>query len=391
MSDLQVKIGDLTFDSPIVVASGPLTDSADLIKKAEDCGAGAVSTKLTLFKQPIKGYRRMFAVRDLYNFNCSDKRNDFEEGLDLVRKTKKITKLPVFTNIAGNGDDLDSWQTIARAMQEEGADVLELNFCCQNMAFSEEAKSAGIAGQQIGKQPPIMLKIIKAVKEAVKIPVSAKVSATGVDFVKSVRAVEEGGADMMACQGSQMSVPPIDIYNGGVNKMANFGNSAFGAACGPANKQLGKKLVADVVMNSKLVVVGGGGVENWEDVVELIMFGGTLVPMCTKLLWDGFDVITKINKRLLRFMENQGYKTLEDMRGLALKHVTTPDKLIVYDSLPHIDEEKCVACGKCTKVGSCVALTLVDKKIIVEESKCFRCGLCGCLCPENAISFSKPA
>ena len=106
MSSLQVKIGDMSFDSPVMVASGPLTDSVNLIKKAEDCGAGAVSTKLTLFRQPIKGYRRMFSVRDLYNFNCSDKRNDFEEGLDLVRKTKKITKLPVFTNIAGNGDDL---------------------------------------------------------------------------------------------------------------------------------------------------------------------------------------------------------------------------------------------------------------------------------------------
>ena len=239
-----------------------------------------------------------------------------------------------------------------------------------------------------------MLKIIKAVKEAVKIPVNAKVSATGVDFVQSVRAVravEEGGADMVACQGSQMSVPPIDIYNGGVNKMANFGNIAFGAACGPANKQLGNKLAADVVMNSKLVVVGGGGVEEWEDVVEYIMFGGTLVPMCTKLLWDGFGVITEINKSLLRFMENQGYKTLEEMRGLALKHVTTPDKLIVYDTLPQIDESKCIACGKCTNIGSCDALAFIDKKVAVEESKCTRSGLCGCLCPKNAISFSEPA
>ena len=89
MSTLSQTLWNKTFPSPIMLSSGPLTDSADKIKRAEDAGVGAVSAKLTLWVQPIKGYRRMYAERGLFNFNPSDRRNDFEEGVELVRKAKE--------------------------------------------------------------------------------------------------------------------------------------------------------------------------------------------------------------------------------------------------------------------------------------------------------------
>ena len=128
MDKLGQKVGGIYYKSPITVASSPLTDHVDLIKQAEDNGAGAVSTKLTIIKSPVKGVRRMFAERGLYSFNPSDKRNELDEGLDLVRKTKEQTDIVVLTNISGNGDDIDSWIHIGKAMEEAGADALELNF-----------------------------------------------------------------------------------------------------------------------------------------------------------------------------------------------------------------------------------------------------------------------
>lgn len=128
MSSLTQTIGNMTFKSPIVAASGPVTDTVEKIKSLERAGVGAVSTKVTLFHQPIRGYRRMYAAPGLYNFNPSDIRNDFEAGVELVKRAREAVDIPLFANVAGRDDDLESWITIGRAMEEAGANALELNF-----------------------------------------------------------------------------------------------------------------------------------------------------------------------------------------------------------------------------------------------------------------------
>ena len=170
--------------------------------------------------------------------------------------------------------------------------------------------------------------------------------------------------------------------------MPNLYNNASGGLVGPVNRMYANRLIANTAMNTKLRIAGGGGICEWKHVVEAIMFGASITPMCTKLLWDGFEVITKINEGLLAFMEEQGYETIEDMRGMALKHLVTPDKLEAVDVLPHFDRDRCVKCGACLKVGSCTALYADEEKNIhVDESKCAFCGLCASLCPRKAIYF----
>lgn len=389
MSTIQQKIGPLTINSPVMVASGPLTDDPDLIKQAEDNGAGCVSTKLTMLTQPVQGYRRMYAVRGQYNFNPSDKRNDLEKGVELVFKTKQITKLPVFTNMAGPGDDLEGWEKLAKALEEAGADALELNFVCPNMAFSKESVGDNQgAGAQIGQRPDIMSRIANHVKSKVSIPVWVKATANNVNYVNTAKALGETNIDGIVVMGTQIAVPPIDIYQGGRTCMANLDNNAIGGLVGPVNRMYGNRLIVNAATNTNKPIAGGGGITEWKHVVESIMFGASITPMCTKLLWDGFGVIKDINEGLLKFMEEQGYNTIDDMRGIAIQHLVTPDKLIARDVLPHFDRDRCVKCGACLKVGSCSALYQdADKNIQVDASKCQFCGLCGALCPKKAIYF----
>lgn len=389
MSTLEQQVGKLKLSSPIMVASGPLTDSPDLIRRAEDNGAGCVSTKLTLLEQPIQGHRRMYAVRGMYTFNPSDKRNDYEKGLELVYKTKKITSLPIFTNIAGPGGDLEGWIRISRGMEEAGADALELNFTCPNMAFSKAADGK-VAGAQIGRSPALMKQIAAAVKNAVNIPVFAKATATNVDYMLSAKALEESGIDGIVTMGSQLGVPPIDIYRGGRTSMPNLGRNSTGGLTGPVNRLYALRLVSNVAAGTKLTIAGGGGITEWQHCIESIMFGATITPMCSKLLWDGFGVIPKMNEAILRFMEEQGYETIADMRGLALKYIVPSDDIESYDIPPHFDRTKCSRCGMCLKIGSCTALYFDEEKNIqVDESKCEYCGLCASLCPKKAIYFPR--
>ena len=121
MVSLKQHIAGLDYSCPLTVGSSPLTDSVELLKRAEDNGAASVSTKLSLLYQLHPGIRQMYAERGLYGFICSDKRNDLEPGLKLVRDAKEQTNLVIWANITGFGADLESWGQIAREFEQAGA------------------------------------------------------------------------------------------------------------------------------------------------------------------------------------------------------------------------------------------------------------------------------
>jgi MinD superfamily P-loop ATPase len=54
--------------------------------------------------------------------------------------------------------------------------------------------------------------------------------------------------------------------------------------------------------------------------------------------------------------------------------------------IPHIDTEKCTACGECARACEFNALALVGKKVMAFPDLCHGCGACLYVCPEKAIS-----
>ena len=50
-----------------------------------------------------------------------------------------------------------------------------------------------------------------------------------------------------------------------------------------------------------------------------------------------------------------------------------------------VDEEKCVNCKACFRLG-CPALTVEDEKVLVLAEMCWGCGLCAQVCPQEAIA-----
>lgn len=392
MSTLEQNICGIRFRSPLVIGAGPLSDRVDLIQKAAECNVGAVCIKQTAWREPRPGVRKMYAQKNSYFFNPSDRRLNPQKAAELIRQSKQITDIPLLVNILGDSASADTWAALAWEMEQAGADGLELNFACPNPPAKIGSGAGNYQyGASISQEPELAREVIRSVVNNVNIPVWVKFSGDGVDTAALCRAASAAGAAGVTAFCSSRGVFPIDIYNGGRPKLADLTQCSFGGINGPAIRQVSNRVVAEAAKAApELVIMGGGGISKAEHVVETIMFGASLTFLFTQVMLEGFDVLSKLNRELIQYMEKYGYRTIEEMRGAALKFVI-PNSELDYEIGPsaRIHADRCRGCGTCAKIAFCRAIEIKNRIAAVDESKCECCGLCASLCPFGAIDFPK--
>lgn len=390
MSTLEQTIGGIRFKSPLVIGAGPLSDRADLIRRAAECGAGAVSIKQTAWSEPRPGVRKMYARRGSYFFNPSDRRLSPARAAELIRQCRQETDIPLLVNILGAGADADTWTALGQQLQEAGADGLELNFACPNPPAQTGQGGRGFQyGASLSQDPALAGEIIAALTRHLAIPVWVKFSGDGTDTAALCRAARAAGAAGVTVFCSPRGVFPIDIEQGGRPQLADLTRCSFGGINGPAIRPASNRVVAEAAMACpELPVMGGGGISTAAHAIETIMFGASLTFLFTEVMLNGFEVLKRLNEDILAFMEAHGYGTVDAMRALALRYVV-PNSALDYAIGPpaRVDETRCRGCGACTKIAFCRALRLENGTARVEPSLCECCGLCASLCPAGAISF----
>ncbi len=389
MADLRVNFAGLKLENPFVVASSELTNTVEKIKLAEKHGAGAAITKLCFLDIPFFAKPYHIVEKRAGFFSPSGDRLTVEKAQRLVDGAKKQTKIAIIANMMGPGGDLDGWATLAKKLEDAGADMIEMNMSCPNIGLM--AKQIGIEtskemGAVLGRNPDMAREVTRAVCGAVSIPVMAKMTPEANTQVVAAECAKGGAAAVSAINCPQ-SLPSVDIYHGGKPIYPNTDNQSFAGLCGPWIRPLAYRHVAQIRMKSPdLPIAGGGGLASWRHVVEMIMYGATVPTFCTILYLKGFEILEKFKKKLLEYMDRMGYETLDDFRGMALKHIVTPDKVKYKNIIPRIDKEKCNGCGVCTNIGSCMVMELQDDKAaVVRKQECYGCGVCYWLCPKDAI------
>ena len=137
------------------------------------------------------------------------------------------------------------------------------------------------------------------------------------DVVGVAMACREAGADAISLCNSFQGVA-IDIERG--RPVFDKVRAGFG---GPAIRPIALRLVYDVVeaMNKlpekeRIPVIGIGGIATWQDAVEFIMAGAAAIDVGTDTFANPL-AMTEILDGLSSFMKRKGYKTLDDMRGMA--------------------------------------------------------------------------
>jgi len=393
MADLSVDFAGLKLKNPFIIASSELTNKVEKIKIAEENGASAVSTKLTFLQIPL--YARPYHIIEKEGafYSPSGERMRVDKTQELIQQCKEQTDLKIIANMMGPGEDLEGWAKLGRALEEAGADMLELNMSCPNLGLM--AKQMGVdeepeLGATLGKDPVLAGKVCKAVVDAVKIPVMPKMTPEA-NTMMVAKSVQKGGAAAVSAINCPQSLPPLDIKHGGRPMYPSTSNQSFAGLCGPWIRPLAYRHIAQMrTICPDLPLAGGGGLMNWRHSVEMLMYGATVLTYCSLLYLKGYKAFAKIEPGLRKFMDENGYETLADMRGIALQYVVTPKEVDYIPMLPVIDLEKCNGCGLCAAPGHCECIEIIDDKaVLVKPKECYSCAVCYFLCNRDALKMEK--
>jgi dihydropyrimidine dehydrogenase (NAD+) subunit PreA len=307
------------------------------------------------------------------------------------------------------------WHDIVKRSEDAGADGLELNFGCPH-GMSERGM-----GSAVGQVPEYACMITEWVKEVARTPVLVKLTPNITDIRTAARAARKGRADALSAINTINSITGIDLDT--LTPRPNVGGkSGHGGYCGPAVKPIALHLVQQIATDPEvgLPISGIGGVGGWREAAEFILLGCGTVQVCTAAMHYGFRIVEDMIDGLSNWMDEKGFRTIDDFRGLSLPKVTEWKHLdLNYKIVARINRDTCIGCDLCyvacwDGAHQCIhldkqpagitvtpiakldavhmngAVTPTHRVPRVDEDECVGCNLCWLVCPvENCITMEQ--
>lgn len=399
MASLHANFLGIESPNPFWLASAPPTDKEYNVERAFQAGWGGVVWK-TLGIDPhvvnVSGPRYSTlrgADRRVLGLNNIELITDRTLAINLEEIARIKQRWPdraVVVSIMVPCEEA-AWKWILPQVEATGADGIELNFGCPH-GMSERGMGAAV-----GQVPEYIEQVTRWCKQYCRLPVIVKLTPNITDIRYPARAARAGGADAVSLINTINSVMGVDLDQ--MVMTPHTGNQgSHGGYCGPAVKPIALNMVSEIGRDAAtrgLPISGIGGISTWRDAAEFIALGCGNVQVCTAVMVHGFQIVRDMISGLENYMDQKGFHTLEDFRGMALGSVTDWR----YLNLNHvdkavIDQESCIKCGRCHLVcedTSHQAITTEkagERHFEVREEDCVGCNLCASICPvENCISL----
>ncbi|MEM3579830.1 MAG: 4Fe-4S binding protein [Candidatus Bathyarchaeia archaeon] len=310
---------------------------------------------------------------------------------------KKPPDVPLIANIEAAADP-EAFAIASKKAEEVGFDMIELNVSCPFFATVKGNIDAFLEGKFIfsnmgaimGDSPEFLEKVVKEVVRAVSIPVGVKLTPeTGFPRVVEIgRRVKQAGASFITTANMGVTVPPPDIYNGGKTTLPfTDGNPFIGYGGEPLRPIIRKHVAALSMYVPELDVLAMGGIMNAEHVIQMIMLGAKATGQCAAIFFKGIRLLKSELEFIRKFMDEQGYSSIEEMRKEGIEHLRTADAAVDIKARAQVDPAKCTLCKTCID-NICTALYMENETVKVSD-RCIGCGLCVMVCPAKAITLTK--
>ncbi len=302
MGEMRVNLCGIEIDNPIIPASGTFGYGYEFNEFYDINILGTFSFKGTTKDARFGNPTPRIAECERGLINAVGLQNP---GVDKViseelPKLKKCFHKKVMANISGFSVD-DYVYTSSKLDKCEEVGWLEINVSCPNVHGG---------GMSFGTDVKNVYEVTKAVKSVTKKPVIIKLSPNVTDIVSIAKACEDGGADGISLINTLLGMR-IDIKSKKpviANKMGGFS--------GPAIFPVAVRMVYQVSNAVKIPVIGIGGIESAENVIEMMMAGATAVEIGAANLINPYacrDIIGDLPK----VMEKYKINSLKEIIGVV--------------------------------------------------------------------------
>ena len=295
---IDINLAGLHLKSPIILASGILGVSFSSMKRIIDAGAGAVTSK-SIGPTPRKGYKNP-SIIEIYPQTFMNAVGLGNPGIEeFIPEIQEIKKAGITLIVSVFGDTNEAYLEVAQKAIKGGADAIEINISCPHAEVSS-----------IGIDKDLTYEIVSMLKKEISVPLFVKLNPNVTNIGEIALAAEKGGADGVVAINT-LAALAIDV-----NTRRPLLAHGSGGLSGKAIHPIAVKKVYDLYKIAKIPIIGCGGIFDWKDAIEFFLAGASAVQVGTSL-YQGPEIVSKINEGMVRYLKDNEFKSINDVKGLA--------------------------------------------------------------------------
>jgi dihydroorotate dehydrogenase (fumarate) len=314
MIDLSTDYVGLKLKNPLVPSASPLSRNLDTALRLEDAGASAL-VMYSLFEEELQTEDAMlerFVLHAGLGHSEADsflpEHGEFQGGLERylehLQRLKSRMDIPVVASL--NGVSLSGWVELGRALQQAGADALELNVyhVAADMLESGQAVEARY------------LSLLRELRRVVNIPIVMKLSPFFSSLPNFVKHLELAGAQGVALF-NRFYQPDINLDTLCVVDQLHLSY--------PDEALLRIRWLSILHGRTHLTLAASGGVHSYEEAIKLLLVGADVVHLASCLLQHGPTRLTQILHDMKNWMSDREYASVAQLKGsMSQKNLLDP-------------------------------------------------------------------
>ncbi len=303
MKTLEISLPGLQLKNPVMPASGCFGFGREFSQLFDLSLLGAIMIKATTFEPRFGNPTPRVAETSAGMLNAIGLQNPgLEKVINEELRWLEQFDVPIIANVAGSQEE--DYIAVAKEISKApNVHALELNISCPNV------KTGGIA---FGTIPEVAKNLTKKVKEVSEVPVYVKLSPNVTNIVDMAKAIEDGGADGLTMINTLVGMR-IDLKTG-KPILAN----QTGGLSGPAIKPVAIRMIHEVSQRVTIPIIGMGGMQSAEDVIEYYYAGASAVAVGTANFVDPF-VCPTIIEELPELLQSLGFEHISECTGRSWK------------------------------------------------------------------------
>lgn len=295
MADLNVNIGDLKLQNPVMTASGTFGYGEEFTEFIDINKLGGILVKGTTLN-PREGnpYPRMAETPSGMLNAVGLQNKGVKYFVDVINPRLKNLDTAVIVNV--NGSTIEDYVKTAEIINDlSNIPAIELNISCPNVKEG---------GMSFGVSPRHAAAVVKAVREVYQKTMIVKLSPNVTDIAEIARIAEANGADSISLINTVLGMA-IDAEN----RRPKL-STVTGGLSGPCIKPIALRMVWQVAQAVKVPIIGMGGIINATDAIEFFLAGASAVQIGTANFVEPtvtMDILNGIEAYLQRHKLNSIY------------------------------------------------------------------------------------